>query len=342
MLRLEGYVEIQVLKRQGKSIRAISMELGISRNTVRKYLRNRRRPKAKTRPARPSKLDPFRDYLQQRIREAHPQWIPASVLQREITDLGYEGKGAILRAYVSSLKPRPPEDPVVRFETAAGEQLQVDWGEFRQGRDPLAAFVATLGYSRYSYVEFVTDKTLPTLQRCHTHAFEWFEGVPQRVLYDNMKTVILARHTYGPGLHRFQPAFLDFAHHYGFLPQVCQPYRAKTKGKVERFIGFLRYSFYVPLISRLRATGLVLDAQTANAEVRRWLNQVANARTHGTTEAVPQIRWQLEREHLMPLPPAYPAPLGSTAAEPLQAWRTVPPLQHPLSVYDELLAGTAP
>jgi transposase len=342
MLRLEGYVEIQVLKRQGKSIRAISMELGISRNTVRKYLRSLQRPKAKARLPRPSKLDPFREYLQERIRQAHPQWIPASVLHREITELGYSGKSAILRSYVSTLKPRPPEDPVVRFETAPGEQLQVDWGEFRQGRDPLAAFVATLGYSRYSYVEFVTDKTLPTLQRCHSHAFEWFEGVPRRVLYDNMKTVILARHTYGPGLHRFQPAFLDFAHHYGYLPQVCQPYRAKTKGKVERFIGFLRYSFYVPLMSRLRATGLVLDVQTANAEVRRWLHDVANTRTHGTTDAVPRIQWQMERQHLLSLPPAYPARLSGAAEERLQIWRTVPPLQHPLSIYDELLKGVAP
>jgi transposase len=237
------------------------------------------------------------------------------------------------------LKPQAPEDPVVRFETKPGEQMQVDWGEFRQGRDPLAAFVATLGFSRYSYVEFVADKTIETLKRCHANAFDWFEGVPQRVLYDNMKTVILARHTYGPGLHRFQPAFLDFAHHYGYLPQVCQPYRAKTKGKVERFIGFLRYSFYVPLMSKLRSAGLALDVQTANHEVRRWLNDIANARTHGTTQAVPRVRWSAERPYLLPLPPPYPG--RSLVDEParLAHWRTVPPLQHPLAVYDALLAG---
>lgn len=341
MLRLEGYVEIQVLKRQGRSIRAISAELGVARNTVRKYLRSNESPRAKARPPRPSKLDPFREYLQERVRQAHPQWIPASVLQREIEQCGYTGQGSILRAYVSTLKPRAPEDPVVRFETAPGEQLQVDWGEFRQGHDPLSAFVATLGYSRCSYVEFVTDKTIETLQRCHVNAFEWFEGVPQRVLYDNMKTVILARHAYGPGLHRFQPAFLDFAHHYGFLPQVCRPYRAKTKGKVERFIRYLRYSFYVPLLTRLRTSALALDAETANVEVRRWLHQVANARRHATTEAVPQIRWLAEREQLLPLPPPYPARVPESSQQRLQAWRTVPPLQHPLSVYDALLSGAS-
>jgi hypothetical protein len=162
--------------------------------------------------------------------------------------------------------------------------------------------------------------------------------VPKRVLYDNMKTVILARHTYGPGLHRFQPAFLDFAHHYGYLPQVCQPYRAKTKGKVERFIGFLRYSFYVPLMSKLRAAGLTVDTQTANQEVRRWLNNVANAREHGTTKAVPQVRWSAERPHLLPLPPSYPGRPIVNPPQRLSDWRTVPPLQHPLTVYDDLLA----
>jgi transposase len=342
MLQLEGYVEIQVLKRQGKSIRAISAELGVARNTVRKYLRAERAPRSRSRPPRASKLDPFRPYLQERVRQAHPQWIPASVLQREILERGYTGKAAILRAYMGTLKPHAPADPVVRFETAPGEQLQVDWGEFRQGHEPLSAFVATLGYSRYAYVEFVTDQSIQTLLRCHTHAFEWFEGVPQRVLYDNMKTVILSRHTYGPGLHRFQPAFLDFAHHYGFLPQVCRPYRAKTKGKVERFIRFLRYSFYVPLLSRLRATGLTLDVHTANAEVRTWLHQVANARLHATTQAVPQLRWLIERPLLLPLPPPYPARLSGSMQPPLAAWRTVPPLQHPLSVYDALLQQASP
>jgi len=335
MLRLEGYVEIQVLRRQGLSIRAISAELGLSRNTVRKYLRTEGAPKAKERPVRVSKLEPFREYIHGRIREAHPQWIPASVLGREIAERGYTGKGSILRAYVSRLKPQPPADPVVRFETSPGDQLQVDWGDFRAGKDPLAAFIATLGYSRYSYVEFVTDKTLATLKRCHVNAFEWFEGVPHRVLYDNMKTVILARHTYGPGLHRFQPAFLDFARHHGFLPQVCQPYRAKTKGKVERFIHFLRYSFYVPLAARMKGAGLIVDAELANTEVKRWLNTVANERCHRTTNAIPRLRWEREREQLLPLPPRYPERLGEPAPT---RWRTVPPLQHPLSVYDALLA----
>src|ERR1700674_4042310 len=112
MLRLEGYVEIQVLKRQGLSIRAISAELGISRNTVRKYLRTQRTPQARARPRRASKLDPFRAYVQERVRQAHPQWIPSSVVYRELVERGYTGKSSILRAYVSTLKPQSAPDPV--------------------------------------------------------------------------------------------------------------------------------------------------------------------------------------------------------------------------------------
>ena len=83
--------------------------------------------------------------------------------------------------------------------------------------------------------------------------------------------------------------------------------------------------------------GLALDAPTANAQVRTWLHQVANARVHATTQAVPQIRWLAERERLLPLPPPYPAQVLEGPEQRLAAWRTVPPLQHPLSVYDALL-----
>jgi transposase len=80
-----------------------------------------------------------------------------------------------------------------------------------------------------------------------------------------MGTVVADRDQYGPGLHRYNRTFLDFAHHYGFLPRLCRPYRAKTKGKVERFIGYLRGSFYIPLASQLRPEGLKVDRDTANA-----------------------------------------------------------------------------
>mgnify|MGYP003532960540 FL=1 len=175
-----------------------------------------------------------------------------------------------------------------------GEQLQVDWVEFRKGAAPLHAFCATMGYSRASYVEFVCDMKVATLIGCHERAFVAFGGVPQRILYDNMKTVVIERDTYGEGQHRFHAGFLDFAKHCGFIIKLCRPYRAKTKGKVERFNGYLRRSFYVPLASRLAQSGLQLDVVTANSEVARWLCEVANERLHGTTQERPSERLRAE------------------------------------------------
>jgi transposase len=348
MLTLEGVVEIRVLHKQGKSIRAIARELGVSRKTVRRYLRQEGPPRYGPRAARPSKLDPFKGYLQERVAGAHPDWIPATVLLREIEERGYDGRISILRDFLRSLRPVVPAEPVVRFETEPGQQMQVDWATLRRGRDRLSAFIATLGHSRASYVEFVTDEKVETLMACHEHAFAFFGGVTREVLYDNVKTVVLARDAYGPGRHRFHPTFLDFARHHGFRPRLCRPYRAKTKGKVERFVRYLRRSFYVPLDSRLKSAGMAVDALTANVECRRWLREVANARTHGTTGHVPAEVLAEERQRLLPLPEPY---AGRTLrvmgqAEPAAAapHASAPPgpvLQHPLSVYDGLL-GAAP
>lgn len=339
-------MEVKTLRKQGESLRDIATRMDLSVNTVRKYLREGP-PKFRKGAPRESILDPFKDYLQERVSAAHPDWIPATVLLREITARGYPGCLRVLQHYLKRLRPAARPDPVVRFETAPGQQLQIDWIEFRKSghrHGMLAAFVGTLGYSRASYVEFVTDMQLETLLACHTRALEFFGGVPREVLYDNMKTVILKRDAYGRHLHRYQPTFADFAHHYGFIPRVCRPYRAKTKGKVERMNGYLRRSFWIPLAARCKQLGTYADCDTANREVRSWLRDVANARVHGTTGAVPATQLEIERTHLLALPAPY---VGKTARQltlvsrgpkpiPAQAWQT---LQHPLSVYDALAPG---
>jgi len=98
--------------------------------------------------------------------------------------------------------------------------------------------------------------------------------VPQQVLFDNAKSVITERDLYGPGRHRWHAGMLETARDYGFQLQVCRPFRARTEGKVERFNGYLKHSFIVPLASTLRAGGLKLDVATANREVLRWLEKV--------------------------------------------------------------------
>jgi transposase len=146
----------------------------------------------------------------------------------------------------------------------------------------------TLGWSRATYVEFVTDERLETQLGCHERAFYFFGGVPREVLYDNMRTVVTDRDRYGPGLHRYNRTFLDFAHHHGFVPRLCRPYRAKTEGKVERFIRYLRASFYVPLASQLSPEGLKVDRDTANA---RAGTGCARSPTPGCTQPPGRSRW---------------------------------------------------
>lgn len=349
MITDEDYMEVKVMRRRGQSLREIAAETGLAVNTVRKYLEEGQGPpKFKAAPRRSSLVDGFSDYLLGRIEAARPDWIPATVLLREIRERGYQGGVRILQDHLKRMRPAQRPDPVVRFETAPGEQMQVDWIEFRKPGHKdgmLAAFVATLGHSRASFVEFVSDMKLETLLACHSRCFDSFGGVTREILYDNMKTVILKRDVYGKDLHQWQPSFADFAHHHGFMPRVCRPYRAKTKGKVERMNGYIRRSFWVPLAARLKQQGGCVDVRTANQEVHAWLREVANARVHGTTGCVPQVKLLQERAHLMAVAAPYS---GRTVRQlhqerqdvspacrpiPAAAWQD---LQHPLSVYDAL------
>lgn len=335
MLTGEMTMELRILHRQGLSIHAISRDLGLSRETVRKYLRAPAlEPGYGPRARRASKVDPFKDYLRMRLKEASPRRLPATVYLREIRALGYEGGVSVLKDWLITQYPKIVAPEIIRFETTMGEQAQADWTSIRRGSNRLSAFVGTLGFSRLSFVWFTEDEQFPTLIEAHERFFDALGGVPHRLLYDNMKTVLIDRDAYGPGRHRFNAGFQDFAKHHGFSPRLCAPYRAQTKGKVERFNRYLKESFVWPLESRLKGQGLVLDAGTANAHVGLWLREVANARLHAETKERPTDRFEQERAHLLRrgprwvgLPPAAPASLRELDVH-------VP--QHDLSVYDAI------
>jgi transposase len=150
------------------------------------------------RALRPTKLDPYVEYLLERIEHARPDWIPATVLLREIRERGYPGGISQLKAYLAPLKRQAPE-PMVRFETAPGQQLQVDFTTVRRGRDRLLAFVATLGYSRSTFVRFMRREDFAAWRDGLLAAFEYFGGVTEEVLFDNAKPVVIERDLYGPG-----------------------------------------------------------------------------------------------------------------------------------------------
>ena len=290
------------------------------------------------REPRACKLDAYKPFLQERIAQARPEWIPATVLLREIQAAGYRGGISQLKAYLAPFKASPP-DPLVRFETEPGRQMQADFTVIRRRRDRLSAFVATLGYSRASFVRFTEQEDFPVWRECLAAAFEYFGGVPQEVLFDNAKPVIIERDAYGPGRHRWHPGMLQFARDWGFQLRVCRPYRARTKGKVERFNGYLKGSFLVPLAATLKAGGLKLDRETANREVLRWLSEVANVRVHATTGERPSVRLPADQARLS----ALPAIARQDLTAPVRPGQAIPveSLQHPLSVYDSLLEVAA-
>lgn len=329
-------MEIHVLHRQGKSIRAIARTLNLSRNTVRRYLRDiAKTPKYPLRQARPSKLEPYQNYLRQRIEAAKPHWIPAIVLFREIQAQGYQGKEGILKNYIRQFKPKTDPEPVVRFETPPGQQMQVDFTTIQRGGKKIKAFVATLGYSRATYVRFSEHERQEDWLDGIRGAVQFFGGVPQQILFDNAKCIMLERDAFGEGQHRWNASLLNLSRDYSFQLRVCRPYRAKTKGKVERFNGYLKQSFITPLAATLNQAGLILDVDTANGKIGAWLEDVAHQRIHGTTGEKPQALLEKERSHLLPLPALNDS---KTRIQPkVEFVMPVESLQHPLSCYDQLL-----
>ena len=127
MITKEVYVEIEVLRKHGFSLRKIAAEVGCAVNTVRSHLAQGKQPRYQRQKKRATKLSTHETYLCERQAAAQPQWIPATVLFREIRALGYAGGVSQLRAFMRTIRPQGAADPVVRFETAPGEQLPIDW-----------------------------------------------------------------------------------------------------------------------------------------------------------------------------------------------------------------------
>ena len=300
---------IKKLLKQGLNKTEVARRLGISRETVRKYAKvpDGYVPKINRTPVE-NIVDPYLPYIAKMLETAKEEnsFIPTTVIYEEIQRLGYEGSLRWLQQVMQKYELRKrvtDEEKLIRFETDPGKQMQVDWVEFP--KDNLSAFVATMGYSRASYVEYVDNEKIETLLGCHMNAFNYFGGVPQECLYDNMKTVIIKRNAYGFGKHQFNPLFEDFSKHCGFNLKVCKPYRAKTKGKVERFNHYLRYSFHNALRVKLAMKNYKVNIDNANAEVLKWLETQANVRIHQTTLQKPFDLLAHEQPHLLCVPKPY-------------------------------------
>ena len=299
MLRGKDVNDIIELKRQGLSISDISALTGCDPKTIRKYLDNPQTPRYGPRQQRPSRLDPFKPYLQERL--AAGVW-NAVVLLRELQERGYEGGYTILREFLQPLRTQARVVAVRRFETPPGQQAQADWGDLGDitagdgTRQKLYGFVMTLGHSRAMFADIATDQKMPSFLRMHEAAFEHLGGVPAEILYDNTKTVVVKALTEGVdtrGEVKLNPTFADFARYWGFAPRLCRPYRPQTKGKVENGIGYVRKNF---LCGR-EAHSL----EELRTQMRVWTADVANIRVHGTTHRIVQEAWGEEKSALLPL-----------------------------------------
>lgn len=206
--------------------------------------------------------------------------------------MGFTDSSRIVGRFLAALRARIPAQLTTRFETPPGEQAQADWAE--AGRYHLADgssvrvffFVMVLGFSRALYIEFTRSMRLETLIRCHQNAFAYFGGWTARILYDNMRQVIVR-----PGL--VNPRFRDFADYHGFEPKAHRPYRPRTKGKVERMVSYVKDSFLRGRVFR--------SLDDLNAQGRAWLDATANVRLHATTGARPVDLLAQERPHLTPI-----------------------------------------
>ncbi len=292
MLRSQTVITIRDLVAQGQSIRAIADATGLARNTVRKYLRGT--PEAAPRPIRGSKLDPFTDQIRRWIHEDHLLNCP-TMFDRLCAE-GYTGSSSILRAFVTPLRPpRRGRRPVRRYETMPGEQMQIDWGEFlfeQDGRiQKLYGFTAILGYSRMRFVCFTKRCHTPTLIRGLMQACAYVEGLPQIVLADRMKSVLLHMDGNTP---QWNPLWADFLTAIGVTPRVCRAYAPQTKGKVERTIRYVTESFWPGVRFR--------DLDDLNRHALAWCDR-RNVAIHGTTHVKPVDRWV--EEVLCPLPTGF-------------------------------------
>ena len=338
MISIEELMTIKILHQQGHSKRAIAKQLGISRNTVNKHLsQDVDEPSYQSRPDVGHKLDPYKAYIKERIESALPIHLSAVVMMREIKEHGYDGGITRLREHLVQLRGSAVTPEVIRFETDPGKQMQVDWGQMRGGKKPIHAFVAVLGFSRALFVHYTDNMRYETLEHCHRLAFEYFQGIPTDVWYDNMKTVVLERNAYGVGQHRFHAGFYQFAKELGFIPKLCKPYRPQTKGKVERMVRYVRDSFYAPLSTKLASSGLKMDVDTANIKGIQWLNDIANVRVHDTTKEQPVTRLIEERKVLQPLPysPIKEISIKQTGTVIVPLNFDDQPLHHDLSIYND-------
>lgn len=301
MVEPEAVAAMLRLKELGWGTKRIARELGVSRGTVKRYLdAGSWQPFKK--PRRKKLLDGLEDWLRERLRQHRGN---ADVVRQEL--LSEKGIAASLRTVERAVAPYRQEllaeaRATVRFETPPGKQLQIDFGERLVGiggrKVKVFLFVATLGYSRRAHVRAFRHERQESWFDGLESAFVMFGGVPEEVLLDNARALV-TDHDAQTRTVVFNAKFLAFARHWGFRPRACAPYRARTKGKTESGVGYVKKN---AIAGRTFASWAAFEAH-----LTAWERDTANARVHGTTGEVPMV--QFTRDEASRLKPIAGRPL---------------------------------
>jgi transposase len=286
-----------LLHHEGRSIRDLSREFHLGRNTVRRILRAqvRRRDQGHEilipRLKRTSKLDGF-DAQMKKLLHKYPK-ITGLRIYEELRSAGYAGSISILRERLQKLR-APDRETVIRFETEPGQQGQMDWSPYtipftHAGKGQVLCFSYILGFSRRQYIDFTTNRNFYSLIRRHQDAFQYFGGVPRECLYDGEKTVLLR---WECGRPVFNPAFTAFITHYQCKPIACRAGRPETKGKVEAPFQYVE--------GNLLNGRDFQDMEDLRERARWWLREKSDLHIHDTTRHAPLDLFA--RETLQPLP----------------------------------------
>lgn len=295
MLQPEEVAAMVQLHGLGWGAKRLSQEFGCSRNTVRRYLRTGG-PVAYRQPERRTAFDGLDEWLRERFFRHDGN---ADVIRQELASehgivIGLRSVELRVRHWRRELKAQ--KRATVRFETEPGRQLQIDFGDTRVWiggeRVRVHLFVATLGYSRRLHIR-------PSLRQGQADwfagmegAFLRFGGVPAEVLFDNPRALV-EHHDAATREVRFNTRLHAFARYWGFTPRACAPYRARTKGKDERGVGYVKKN---AVAGRRFASWAAFEAH-----LDQWTREVADQRVHGTTGEVPAARFVREAAALRPL-----------------------------------------
>jgi len=292
MISYEIYCQIIQMKQDHLRTSQIAMKLELNEQTVRHWLNEEcyRQRKAGTRI---SKLDPYKPQILRWL-EIYP-YSSMQIFQR-LKEEGYQGGVTILKDYVTKIRPRK-QKAFLSLSFSPGECAQVDWGQYGtvtvgSTKRRLSFFVMVLCYSRMMYVEFTLLEQMEHFLSCHQNAFQFFGGVPEAIMVDNLKCAVIKRHVGQNPV--FNPRYLDFANHYGFKIRACGVGKGNEKGRVENAVGYVKKNFLAGLD--------IPNFSAIQPAVLNWKNQIANVRIHGTTHKQPCEMFKTEKPSLHPLP----------------------------------------